>query len=179
MPEYKKGKMNGWAPWSSDSPDNIFILIRNTSKEDLEEYRSELEAAGFTPGNNDGLHNDLYDVEFQMNSDSILQISSYKTVSEKWPEALSDIPPVGSGNLSVVDGANEDSPDSMTLYYINITGDKLEAWGQELAKKGFTVDNGSITAENIKFNGKTYAKVTIWYEENGNDEWYVYFEFEK
>ncbi len=179
MPEYKKGKLNGWAPWDASNPDSIFILIRDTGEADLEEYRKEMEAAGFTPGNNHGYHKDLFDVEFQMNSDNTLQISSYKNVTEGWPKALSAISPINGGDLTVIDGANEETPDSMNLYYINLPAEELGTWRQELGKKGFNVENDTITAENIQFNGDTYSQAEIWYEENGDKEWNIYFEFKK
>lgn len=179
MPEYKKGKLIVWAPWEKSNNDNIYILIKDTGKADLDGYIKEMEAAGFTPGNNKGYHKDLYDVTFQLNSDSILQISSYKTKVAKWPDALSRIPPIKGGALSVVEGSDEENPDSMNLYYINLPRENLEAWRKDLGAKGFDVKKDTITAKNVQFNGKTYPQAEIWYEENGTNEWNIYFEFKK
>ena len=191
MPEFTKGKMNAWAPWEASNDYNIFMLIVDVSVKDVEEYEKELEAAGFTGGssrvasdNESRFHKDLYDVELKMNSDTILEISSYKTEIVEWPKALSDIPPVKAGNLTYAYGANEEQPDSIQLYYINLTPEELTKWRQELVKNGFVesdcYDNyGSLNAENKKINGKTFATVNISYEDNGTNEWNIDIGFEK
>lgn len=173
MPEFKKGKMN---PWAGDNYE-IYTLINEVSKADMEAYEKELLDAGFTLDGTGRYHKDLFDVTLKMNSDTILEISSYKTEVIGWPEALSAIPPVNAGDLDIVD-FNEDVPDSIALYYINLSREKLEEWRKALGAKGFNVEEDTMKTENISFNGKTYAKASIWYEENGTNEWNVYFEFE-
>ncbi len=177
MPEYSKGKMNAWSQWTSTDVYSIFLLVRETSEADMQEYEEQLVAAGFEKQGSDRYHKDLFDVELQMNSDTILQISSYKTETVEWPSELSAIPPIQSGALSSVDGPEDEYPNSMMLYYINTKVEDLRAWGQLLAAKGFTVDGDSISSGSIQFNGKQYSSASIWYEENGDNEWMIYFDF--
>lgn len=181
MPEFKKGKMN---PWAGDNYE-IYTLIHEISKEDVTAYEKELVAAGFTVESERNLsHNDsvftkdLYKVTIALSADNSIELRSYKEQTTDWPEALSAIPPIGAGDLVSADAPEETTPGSMQLYYINLPKEKLKEWRKTLSTKGFNVEEDTMKAENISFNGKTYAKASIWYEENGTNEWNVYFEFE-
>ena len=175
MPEYKKGKLNGWNQWDSTNEYSIFILIKDTGKADLDEYISQLKSAGFTAINSNSFRKGIYDVEFQFNSDTILQISSYKADIFEWPKELVGIPPITKGNLTAVTGPSEDYPDGIQLYYINLTVDDLMKWGKSLEAKGFEVDGLAISKSNADFNGKTYNSLYLQIEENGSDEWIIDF----
>ena len=176
MPEYKKGKMNGWSQWNSTDEYSIFILIKDTSKDDLEDYVSQLKSEGFEAINKNSYRKGIYDVELQFNSDTILQISSYKAEVYEWPKELAGIPPITKGNLTAVTGPSEDYADGIQLYYINLTEDDLIEWGKSLKTKGFEVDGLAIYNKNkVSFNGKTYGALYLQMEENGTNEWIIDF----
>lgn len=177
MPEYKKGEMNGWNQWDSTKEYSIFILIKDTGKADLDEYISQLKSAGFEEINNNSFRKGIYDVEFQFNSDTILQISSYKADIFEWPKELAGIPPITKGNLTAVTGPSDEYPDGVQLYYINLTEDDLMQWGKDLKAKGFEVDGLVISKNNVDFNGKTYNSLNLQMQENGSDEWIIDFTY--
>ncbi len=79
MPPYPKGKIKGWNTWGDD-PYDLFILMEETSKADLEAYKKDLENSGFIV-NNGSYCKDTYTVDFQFNSSDILQISCYRKTS--------------------------------------------------------------------------------------------------
>lgn len=177
MPEYKKGKLNGWNQWSKDDPNNIFILIHDTIEEDLEAYKAELLAAGFKETDQGRYRKGLYDVEFRFNGDTILQISSYKAAVLAWPKDLDFVPQIKKGNLSSIIKPSDDMPGYTQLYYINLTQADLDEWYKNLADNGFTVDNGAISKANVSFRGKTYTSLDIQCGENGTNEWMIDFSF--
>jgi len=176
MPEYKKGKMNGWSKWNSTDEYSIFILIKDTGKADLDEYISQLKSAGFEAINKNSFRKGIYDVELQFNSDTILQISSYKAEVYEWPKELAGIPPIKKGNLTAVTGPSEDYADGIQLYYINLTEEDLTEWGKTLKTKGFEVDGLAIYNKNkVSFNDKAYGALYLQIEENGSNEWIIDF----
>ena len=47
MPVYTKGRISSWNTWDNYNPYDIFIIIKDTNQEDLDEYMMELQARGF------------------------------------------------------------------------------------------------------------------------------------
>ncbi|MCX7773930.1 MAG: hypothetical protein N2376_12545 [Clostridia bacterium] len=175
MPPYPKGKMTGWNTWGGDE-NSIFILIDGTSKDDLEAYTKELEKNGFYEDNGRYVKG-VYSIEFQWNSDTILQISSYKEKVLSWPEdILKFVPPLEKGYLTNVNAPAEDNPYG-DLYFIGLTEEDIKAWEEVLKNEGFTVDSGTYSKENVKSGGKSYKHFSAFFESNGTNEWILYFEF--
>ena len=174
MPEYKKGKMNGWNQWSDNKYD-VFMLIADTSEADLEEYKAKLVSAGFQLVNGSDYRKDAFEVKFQFNTDTTLQISSYKEEAISWPKALAGIPPLKKGILSSVIEPPEGAPDTVQLYFVNLTQPDIDEWVKELEAKGFTGDSTGLSSSSATLNGKAYGSLYVQIQENGTDEWMIDF----
>lgn len=174
MPPYSFGKMNGWNQWSDNEYD-IFMLIKETSQEDLDAYIKELEAAGFTE-NNRSYCKDLFSIKFQFNTSTILQISSYKETVEDWPEWLDFLPPIGKGDLTSINAPTDDMPYG-DLYFINLTKEEIDAWFDTLKSAGFDVEDNYLMVKNVKYDGKKYDEFNAFFESNGDNEYILYLEF--
>lgn len=175
MPEYGEGTLNGWNQWSDNEYD-IFMLIKDTSEADLEEYKAALDSAGFQFVNGRDYRKDAFEIRFQFNTDTILQISSYKEETVSWPKDLAGIPPLKKGILTGVIEPSEEVPDAVQLYYINLTQADIDEWKQELKDNGFSVgEYNDARLENATLRSKTYGSLYVQMQENGTDEWMVDF----
>ncbi len=178
MPVYTAGKLNGWNQWDSNNDYNIFILIEDTSKADLEKYIIDLKAAGFEEKNSDTFHKGIYDVVLQFNGDNSLQISSKKEKTLEWPEALLiGVPELKKGALTGIIEPNADMPDYVQLYIINLTKEDLLVWLKDLEVSGFSVEGENASKDNVELKGKTYKSLSVQFQENGSGEWMVDFNY--
>ena len=132
MPVYTWGRMVGWNTYGSENPYNLFIIIRDTGENDLEEYRKELEARGFS-GSSDYYKKDDFSIEFQFNSKTTLQISSYRIKAHDWPYQLEFMPPPEKGKL--VDFTIKEGRTLFgELYFADMTEDDVLAYEELLLK---------------------------------------------
>ncbi|HOQ76735.1 MAG TPA: hypothetical protein PK369_09240 [Thermoclostridium sp.] len=178
MPVYTWGKITGWNTWGPENPYNLFIIIKNTSEADLEEYRRELEARGFS-GSSDYYKKDDFSIEFQFNSKSTLQISSYRIETMDWPDELAFMPPPEKGKL--VDFTLTDGEDSVygELFFTDMTEDDVLAYEELLLEAGFTrTDYLSYSIDNVSFDGKKYGEFSGFFEGYSEDEWLFYYDLE-
>ena len=174
MPAYTKGKINGWNTGGRGEYD-IFILIDDTNREDLDEYIKLLKDNGFKE-NNRAYEKDAFTVKLQFNTDTVLQISSYRIEGMKWPEMLSFIPPLTKGYLvSIEEPAGDVSYG--TLYFKGLTKTDIKEWEEKLIAAGVTVDSGEYLKENVEYNGKN-CRFSAFFDSAAIDEWGLYFSFE-
>lgn len=178
MPVYTWGRITGWNTWGPENPYNLFILIRDTSEEDLEEYRKELEARGFHGGPN-SYSKDLFEIDFQFNSKDTLQISSYRDEVEEWPDELSFMPPPKKGYI--IDFTMTEGGDTAygELFFADMTEEDIEEYEKVLLEAGFTRrDHFSYSIGNVRLNGKKYDEFSGFFEYYDYMEWIFYYSFE-
>ncbi len=174
MPAYTNGKINGWNTGGNGEYD-IFILIKDTNQEDMDEYIKALIANGFKEDNR-AYKKDAFTVKLQFNTDTVLQISSYKIEEMEWPEMLSFIPPLKKGYLVSIEEPDEDGLYGY-LYFQGITKADIQEWEKELPAAGITVDSGEYLKENVSFRGKN-CNFEAFFDSNATDEWGLYVSFE-
>jgi hypothetical protein len=176
MPPYPKGEINGCMPWEDD-PYDLFILIKETSREDLDAYIEDLESNGFVE-NNGSYCKGLFTVEFQFNSSTVLQITSRKERVYSWPEDLMDImPPLEKGDL-IGFYYPEDGELYGSLYFINLTREDIQEWEKTLEDAGFTVSDGYYEITDVVYKGKTYSRFYAFIDSNGPNEYSLFYQFE-
>jgi len=177
MPVYTWGRIAGWNTYSPDNPYNLFIIIRDTGEDDLEEYRKELKARGFS-GSSDYYRKDDFSIKFQFNSKTTLQISSYKVKSMDWPDELGFMPPPKKGKLvdfTMNEGGNSFYGD---IFFTDMTEDDVLAYEQLLLEAGFIKkDYLSYYIDNVSFDGKNYGEFRGFFEGYSEDEWIFYYDF--
>jgi predicted lactoylglutathione lyase len=175
MPEYKKGKLNG----HNSGGNEIMIVISETNEEDLDAYIKDLEKAGYVKKSGRYCKG-LYEIDYQFNSDTVLQISVYKEQEQKWPkELLGDVPALQKGNLVSIIEPSEETGNYGDMYFINLTEDDIKEWEKSLEAKGFEVSDKSYSKKDVKYMGKSYSALEIYFESNGDDEWNLYFGYEE
>jgi hypothetical protein len=178
MPVYKAGKFKGWNRWDKSNDYRIFMLIEQTNQSDLDKYIVQLKAAGFEEKSSTTYHKDLFDVELQFNSNTILQISSNRIQVLEWPKTwLDGIPEQKTGALTGVIEPSEEMPDYVQLYFINLTHTDIDGWLQDLKKAGFKVEGDGASKGNVSLGGKTYKSLDIQIQENGTNEWMLDFNY--
>jgi hypothetical protein len=178
MPVYKAGKFKGWNQWDKNNNYRLFMLIEETNQSDLDKYIAQLKAAGFEEKSSLNFHKDLFDVELQFNSNTILQISSNRITVIKWPKTwLVGIPELQKGALTSMIEPCEEMPDYLQLYFINLSQEDINAWLQDLKKAGFETGSDNASKTNVKLGGKTYKSLYIQLQENGTNEWMVDFNY--
>ncbi len=174
MPPYTKGKINGWNSGGRGEYD-IFILIRDTDSKDLEEYIKVLVNNGFSE-NNGSYTKDAFTVKFQLNTDTLLQITSYRVEAVEWPELLAFIPPLTKGYLVEVVEPTEDVTYG-SLYFKGLTREDIKEWEAKLIAAGFTVDSGEYLKKNVKYKNKN-CTFSACFDSSSIDEWGLYFSFD-
>jgi hypothetical protein len=176
MPVFQEGHLNGWTQDDPNNKSSVLILIGETKQADMDAYIEKLKAAGFEKISRDTYRKDLFEVALQMNSATILQISSNRMNVEPWPSAMiPGVPEIRKGHLKSVTRPSEDSPDYASLYFTNLTKDDVDAWLKLLAASGFTVGDFGGEKTGMSLSGKNYNKLTIQIQDNGNDEWIIDF----
>lgn len=178
LPMYKAGKFKGWNHWDKNNEYSIFMLIEETNQANLDQYIVQLKAAGFETQNGTTYHKDLFDVELQFNTPTILQISSHKISTLEWPKKLLEgVPEQKNGTLTQFIEPSEEMPGYVHLYYINLSQKDLGIWLQELIKAGFTIEGNNASKSNMILSGKTYPSLDIQVEDNGTNEWMIDFNY--
>jgi hypothetical protein len=148
-------------------------MIHDTNKGDLDGYLNQLKGKGWAEAN-DEYRLPPYYMDFQFNTDTTLQITFHKEDVLAWPkDRIPDIPAMTKGFLVQVD-YNSDMPDYLQLYAVGLSEDNIAEYGKLLVSKCFT-DDGYLnyTKNGGTLNGKKYSKLTIWFENNGDDEWMI------
>ena len=177
MPVYTKGRISSWNTWDNYNPYDIFIIIKDTNQEDLDEYILELEARGFYESS--GYYSkDLFSVHFEFRSKDKLKINSYKTEPEEWPEEiLGFMPPPRKGYLTYV-GLEMGESVWGDLRFIEMTEEDIEEYGNDLLAAGFKLDEyGNYIMENVRLNGKTFDEFSGFFERYDTRDWIFYFSF--
>jgi len=174
MPRYMKGEIKGWSTGGRGEYD-VFILIKDTCDKDFEEYIGMLINSGFQK-NYDSYTKDAFTVKFQFNTDTLLQISSYRVEAMKWPELLSFVPPLNKGYLVAIEEPSEDVSYG-NLYFKGLTKADIKEWEEELKASGFTVDSGEYLKENVDFKARN-CRFSAYFDSNSTDEWSLCFSFE-
>jgi len=176
MPVFQAGHLTGWTQDDPSNKSSVLILIGETKQADMDAYIAKLQAAGFEKISRDTYRKDLFEVALQMNSATILQISSCRMNVEPWPSAMMPgVPELKKGHLKSVTKPSEDSQDYASLYYTNLSKDDVDAWLKQLAAAGFTIGDFGGERADMSLGGKKYNKLTIQIQDNGNDEWIVDF----
>ncbi len=176
MPPYTKGKIVVWN--NSEGEFNVFIRIKDTNQQDLDEYIKELEKNGFYE-NNGRYCKDTFSIELDLYGNT-LDIDSYKEDVTDWPDdLLGFVPPITDGYLTSVNPPSEDTGNYGDLYFIELTEEAIDAWEAELKSKGFEVESRSYTLHDFKHKGKLYKSFSAFFENNGGNEWMLYFTFEE
>jgi len=166
LPEYTQGKVVNWG-----EDGGLYIKIRETDEEKLEEYLDELKTGGWivTESSHEiQAEKGLYTVSFQWQSGGeMLQVSVYTAEAGSWPE--DDIPPdvlqPQSGTLARgIDIIN--TADGMWYFNYTYDGTDDEAakeYMELLMEKGWSGDTSQLS-KSFEWNGRQYGATVEVYE---------------
>lgn len=176
MPEYTNGEIAQW--YSMGDEYDITIVIDGTNQSELDEYILAIEANGFY--DNYGRYcKGPFSVELKFTSGGSLEISSYKEDVLEWPaDILGFMPPLEKGFLGSVNLTTEGDMAYGDLYFNDLSENDIASWEKALEGAGFESDGYmSYRKENVELRGKRYKIFSAFFQDNGVNEWILYFSF--